>query len=116
MSAAKPVHPSAELQALRSAGYTDCTALYKLTNLVKLAALACEARRTLEGINGLLNYHPTAREAVMSGLNGPTEWADMDDVVGDVLKDVGDRLESLSDTIANRPAELAKRFGGVDHE
>ena len=97
---------------------TDSLALYKLTNLVKLAAFACEARRTLEGIDGALTYQPKAKEAISQQVSYSNNWSEFEDVTAHVLQDVALQMEALNEAISNRPFELQKldKQAGVDHE
>ena len=115
----KLLQPSADIQALREAvnsdAFSDSTKLHRLTAIVKLAAFASEARRTLEGIDSVLSSHPKTFEAIRTSLSGPSNWVDMDDVVSDVLRDVGNRLDDLSNVIGNRPFER-QTLGGAGHE
>ncbi|MEO6320112.1 MAG: hypothetical protein ABIR56_05580 [Polaromonas sp.] len=97
------------------AAETDSLALYKLTNVIKLAAFACETRRTLEGINNALTHDKEARAAISKNVNAWRTWTEMDDVTGEVLQDVAMQLDALNAVMSQRPFEL-KSLGGADHE
>ena len=117
MSTNKTVRPGAQVQSLhefvRDACYSDSNKLYKLANIVKLAAFASEARRTLEGIDDALTYHKDAKETIHQNVQGCRTWAEMEDVTGDVLQEVARRLESLSEAISERTFHLDGHVGGT---
>ena len=94
---------------------TDSLALYKLANLVKLAAFACEARRILEGVHDALELQPKAKEFIAERVQYRNNWVEFDDVAGHVLQDVAMQLDALSEAVGNRPFELQALVKG-DHE
>lgn len=101
----------AMLRAAHDAASADGAVLHRLSNIVKMAAFACEARRTLEGIEGVLTYQPKAKEAVDKQLRANNNWAEIADVTGEVLLDVAEQLAALNESISGRPFELQKLAG-----
>ena len=105
-------------RVVSDAADTDSMTLYRLTNLVKLAAFACEARRTLEGIHGALTYQPKAQEAISQQVTCSNNWIAFEDVTAHVLQDVALQMDALNEVISNRPKELQTldKQGEPDHE
>ena len=105
----------AVIEAARESCNADTLALYRLTNIIKLAAFAAESRRVLSGIDDALNNSPKASELLNKSIKARMSWSDFDDVTGDVLQDVAAQLNDLNDVMCNRPFEL-QELGGARHE
>lgn len=75
-----------------------CTSqeLAKLAKFVSLAAFACEARRVLTGLSDLCAFDPALDARLTENIEAKNEWALRDDVSGDVLNLVSERLSELS--------------------
>ena len=112
----KTAQPGATIRAVIEAAHqsstADSLALYRLTNIIKLAAFAAESRRVLSGIDDALTYEPKAKEVLHNAINARMSWVDFDDVTGDVLQDVAMQLDMLNDAMSNRPFELDRQRGG----
>jgi hypothetical protein len=108
--AEQPSAVKAAIDAAKDAANTDSLALHQLTNIVKLVAFACEARRVLKGTFDLLPYYPEADKHVAASVTACRSWIEFDDVTGDVLQDVAIRLDKLDEVISHRPYELDKSF------
>lgn len=104
------------IDAMRDASNADSLALYRLANITKLAAFACESRRVLEGVENALVYDKEVRAAISQRVSAWSTWTEMEDVTGEVLQGVARQMEALNDVISGRPFDLAKRFEGADHE
>ncbi len=89
-------------KAVHEAGEADSLALHHINNVVRLAAFACEARRTLQGIEEVLRYEPTAQKAVADTVPASRNWTQFDDVVGDVLQQASTQIEALAEAICRR--------------
>jgi hypothetical protein len=103
---AQPGAVKAVIEAAKDAANTDSLALHQLTNIVKLVAFACEARRVLTGTLDLLPYYPEADKHIAASVSASRSWIEFDDVTGDVLQDVARRLEKLGDVIGHRPYDF----------
>jgi len=114
MSAAVNILPPV-LMAAHKAAEADSMALDRLTNMVKLTAFACEARRTLEGIGNALTHHEKAKDAIGQSVDAWRNWTVLQDVTGEVLQDVAAQLSELSEAISRRPFEL-QDLEGAGHE
>lgn len=68
--------------------------LLNLTEIVKLAAFAAEARRTLTAMHSLACALPDMGDTVRQCVNSPRAWMDREDNAGQVLLYVADELES----------------------
>ena len=71
--------------------------LYHLTEIVKLAAFAAEARRTLKEIQRVVDWNPVMQEAISNSVRCANNWAAMPDASADVLADVARQLETVND-------------------
>ena len=99
------------LKAAHDAASADGAVLHRLSNVVRLAAFACEAQRTLEGIESVLTHQPKAKKAVSKQVRASASWSEIDDVTGEVLLDVAEQLAALNESISGRPFELQKLAG-----
>jgi hypothetical protein len=109
--AAQPGAVKAVIEAAKDTANNDSLALYQLTNIVKMAAFACEARRVLTGIYD----SKETREQIKDCAPFMNSWHEFDDVTGEVLQDVAQQLEKLGDVINSRPYEMDKvlKTGGA---
>lgn len=87
--------------------------LHNLTELVKLAAFAVEARRTLTGISDELRYQPEMQAAITDGVRHSTSWADLEDNTGDVLNYVSSELVDLNSEFTGAVYSLAYAAHGA---
>ena len=74
--------------------HADITAM---TNIVKLAQFAAEARRTLQGINDLGRLKPEVEAVISKHVEASHEWEMCEDVLGQVLNYAINRLERAQD-------------------
>lgn len=81
--------------------------LSNLTEIVKLAAFASEARRTLEGIDAMMKYSPEIRVAVSANVATPGNWKALEDASSNVLSHVARQLESINDDFTRTVYDLA---------
>lgn len=95
-------------RAAHSAAEVDGLALHHIKNVVLLAAFACEARRTLEGMTDALTYHAEARASVEELVTASSNWSCFEDVTGDVLRHVASQIDDLSAVMTGRA------FGSAD--
>jgi|GEM_PF-4683200 hypothetical protein len=75
------------------------TEIVAMTNIVKLAQFATEARRTLQGINDLGRIKPEVEAANSRHVEASHEWEMCPDVVGQVLGYAITRLERAEDEL-----------------
>ena len=101
------------LKALSDAATADSLALFHINNVVRLAAFACEARRTLQGIDDVLQYQPDVRESIADRVPAARNWTAFDDVASDVLQNLSTQIQALSESIDMRCFEVPKSSGGA---
>ena len=94
--------------ALTQAADDDGYKLTRLANIVKLAAFACEARRTLGAIEAAGSYRKSVGEYVAESVPAWRGWTTLEDTAGSVLDYVGMEMESLAEEIELRPRLLLK--------
>ena len=70
--------------------------LNRLTNLIKLAAFAAEARRVLSGIHDVANCQPELQKAIMKAVPASNTWLGMADTSGGVLSHVARQLDEVN--------------------
>ena len=95
--------------------------LCNLTEIVKLAAFAAEARRTLAEIQDLARLVPVFQTTLKEEISNPNSWAELVDNTADVLDYVarqlkqvnGDFIENFHDLAHARTAlPEAEKMGG----
>ena len=94
--------------------------LFNLTEIVKLASFAAEARRVLEGIKDAAAYNPDMQKVIDNSSVHPHTWTEMDDSTGNVLDYIGRELGSINIgfteavyDLANGKAGNADKIGGA---
>ena len=92
---APAIKREALIDAMRQAARPDNLALYHLTNIVRLAAFACESRR------------------VPTELDDLDSWSDFDDVTGEVLQHVAFQMDALQETMSNGTFDFLEKIGGA---
>lgn len=80
--------------------------LARLAKLVSLAAFACEARRILTGLSDLCQLDPALDARLAENIEAKNQWELQDDVSGDVLNLVSERLSELSEGVERAAYEL----------
>lgn len=78
--------------------------LYHLANVAKLAAFACEARRTLEGVADAVHFREEMREKLFEAIPCANNWREMEDVSGAVLQELARGLEAMQDSMSSAAA------------
>jgi hypothetical protein len=81
--------------------------LDNLTEIVKLAAFAAEARRTLTAVYGVMRFIPNMEEAIQSGAKPMNNWSSLQDNTGDVLVYVAAELEEVNTDFIEHAYSLA---------
>ncbi|MDB5745095.1 MAG: hypothetical protein JWR68_3410 [Polaromonas sp.] len=81
--------------------------LYNLTEIVKLAAFASEARRTLKGIDSVMKHHPEMRADVTSSVDTSNNWLVMEDTTSTVLSYMARELEAVNSDFTQTMYDLA---------
>jgi hypothetical protein len=70
--------------------------MYHLSELVKLAAFAVEARRVLEGIHDVLPYYSDAERSVSDQVARAAQWIEMEDVASTMLTYAAREMDKLN--------------------
>jgi hypothetical protein len=86
--------------------------LSNLTAMVKLAAFATEARRTLAEIDNALHFRPEIQKVVHDYVSNSAQWAVLEDNTGDVLSYVARQLEKVNDDFTENLSDLARSSKG----
>lgn len=83
-------------EQLRSAMQAQSMELYRLTQVAKLAAFACEARRILQEIEDLCAFDGELEHRLSDSIEARRNWIEHDDSTSEVLWELSDKLQSLS--------------------
>jgi hypothetical protein len=70
--------------------------VYRLAQVVKLAAFAAEARRTLEAIGNACLLDRQLADELAQHVDAVNNWSTFDDVSGEVLRGLGSSLERIA--------------------
>lgn len=82
--------------------------LDNLTAIVKLAAFAAEARRTLTAIYGVMPFIPNMEKAISNCASPVNQWSSLEDNAGDVLVYVAMELEDVNNDFLEHAYDLAR--------
>lgn len=85
--------------------------IYRLQNIVRLAAFACEARRTLEAYQDHAEHFPDFQKHFAVNVEAAGNWSSFQDVSAEVLRDVDSRLGALAEDIYEGSAAIEKQIG-----
>jgi hypothetical protein len=88
--------------------------LNNLTEIVKLAAFASEARRTLEGIDSIMKHSPEMRAVVNASVDTSSNWKAMEDVTGNVLSYVAQELDAVNRDFTQTVYDLANAANATE--
>lgn len=90
----------------------DCllAKVHENTQVLRLAAFAAEARRTLSAIEDALVYRPEMRAELRDSVSGMTEWAELEDTSAEVLRHTADELRAAAAGLAGLVHDLAGRL------
>ena len=100
--------PIVALESERELIGNDRDALYRIGNILKLAAFAAEARRTLDAVDGAIPYFKDAEKHLHETVTAWRNWTVMEDTVGDVLNDVAREVGELVERMDNRDSHLKR--------
>lgn len=84
--------------------------LYGLTQVVKLAAFAAEARRTLTGIEDALEWRDKVRDDLRNHIHQMTAWTETRDTASDVLEYVAGEMAQTMEEFTDLSYRLARRL------
>jgi hypothetical protein len=87
--------------------------LDNLTEIVRLAAFAAEARRTLVGIDNTLHYRPEMKQIIRDSVLNAAQWSEMEDNTGEVLFYVARQLEKVNGDFTENLYDLAHPSRGL---
>ena len=73
--------------------------LHNLTEIVKLAAFAAEARRTLAGIDNATFFQPELKEAIPASVFHSAQWTQLKNNTSEVLDYVGRQMQKVNDNL-----------------
>jgi hypothetical protein len=113
-----------QLQRIANAAMTKADALsltlHNLTEIVRLAAFAAESRRTLEGIKNAMHFRPEMQEVIDGAVPYASNWLEMEDTTGEVLRYTADQLEEVKSEFTESLYDLARAMptgtDAADHE
>ena len=96
---------------IADAATENCSAisskLHNLTEIVKMAAFAAEARRTLGEIQDLARLMPEFKSALKNETSNPNSWAELEDNTADVLDYVARQLKQVNSDLCENLYSLA---------
>jgi hypothetical protein len=84
--------------------------LYGLAQVVKLAAFAAEARRTLTDLEDRLIWRDKVREDLRNHVHQMTAWAEMPDTASDALQFIAGELAQANEEFTGLSYRLANRL------
>ena len=89
--------------------------MYNLIGIVKLAAFAAEARRTLDAVANLADCRVEIKQAIADSVSAMAEWRERDDNAGEVLDYVARQLDEVRGEFTDTVHDLAraKQNGGA---
>ena len=107
-------------EALSASDQSDALSLelFHLAEIVRLAAFAVEAQRTLRGVFDELTYHPKANEYVASRVDACNNWTTFDRSAAENLRYAADRMDGLREKfhlLACEQAVKTSTSGGPPH-
>ena len=79
-----------------------------LMGIIKLAAFAAEARRTLTAIYGIAHFIPSMKETISNCAAPANNWSGLQDNTGDVLVYVAMELEDVNKAFTDHAYDLAR--------
>jgi len=82
--------------------------LFHLTEIVKLAAFAAEARRTLSRIHEVADCHPHFKQIIADHVSAMGDWQEREDNLGGVLDNVVRQLEEVNSEFTETVHDLAR--------
>ena len=88
--------------------------LNRLNDLVKMAALAAEARRVLSGIHEAGNCQPELQEAVIKAVPDSNTRLGLKDVTGKVFNQVARQLDEVKASFTNSVYSLSRMKQGSE--
>ena len=89
--------------------------LFNLTEIVKLASFAAEARRVLKGIRDSATYNPDMEKFIDDSSECPHTWTEMDDSTGNVLDHLARELGAINISFTEAVYDLANgKTGNAD--
>lgn len=83
--------------------------MFRLQEIVKLAALASESARTLNEIRGAITFKPETQEYLSKNVRAMTSWQDREDSTGEVLAYVAEELDELNTQFTNLAYSKARQ-------
>lgn len=103
----------ADIAKLRQQIDAQAQEVYRLAQVVKLAAFAAEARRTLEAIGNACVLDRQLADELAQHVDAVNNWGTFDDVSGEVLRGLGSSLEHIA-ADADRMAMQIKGLAAVE--
>lgn len=83
------------IDRLQSAMQAQSMELYRLAQVTKLAAFACETRRVLQEVEHLCAIDPVLEHRLSEGIVARRDWIEHDDSTSLVLRELSDKLHDL---------------------
>jgi hypothetical protein len=79
-----------------------------LTEIVKLAAFAAEARRTLTAVYDVMHFIPNMKEVISNCAAPANQWSSLEDNAGGVLVYVAMELQDVNNDFLEQAYDLAR--------
>lgn len=95
-----PADVDAAIRAVDDLSGALACKLESLSRITELAAFACEARRTLDGVYDSIENFPEVEAGVLGGLYAPRNWMEFKDATGEVLRTVSQQIDQCNDDLS----------------
>lgn len=104
------------LRMLRCEMNSTSDELRRLTDIVKLAAFACEARRVLVGVSDAFRHDcdNALKDKITNWVAAPLQWEELEDTASSVLVEVGDQLDALAELTDKAILRFPDLSGGAE--
>lgn len=89
--------------------------LYHLAQIVRMAAFAAEARRTLEGIGDAMMHRPEMRETLNDAVPAMGNWNELPDPTSEVLGYIASEMDAAAAGLTGLAYDLANRLRAGEH-
>lgn len=97
--AAAKVGSAAEMRRIAELASHASAEVGRLAQIAKLAAFAVEARRVLTAIDDASRRRPDAAAELLAEVPYAQQWAEHEEVADSVLREVGFRLDEITETM-----------------
>lgn len=102
------------IAALRDDDSATNDQLYRIAQVVRLAAFATEAQRCLEAYSDAVKLHPDCEKHLKQCSNAVSNWTTHEANIGDILTDVARQMEQIGQRLDMRMVRGPLATGGSE--